>query len=133
LTFFFFRQQAVPDRAFVVEVWFLTLPFDSLFKTTTVNHDHQATAGSISTFAALNGVVSVGPAVLPRMSNQSANDRFAKENRAEVSRGADAVVASAFRPDASLRDVVASYEKALAGDPFAEDTSDDAANAATDD
>jgi hypothetical protein len=34
---FFFRQQAVPDRAFVVEVWFLTLPFDSLFKTTTVS------------------------------------------------------------------------------------------------
>jgi hypothetical protein len=123
LTFFFFRQQAVPDRAFVVEVWFLTLPFDSLFKTTTVNHDHQATAGSISTFAALNGVVSVGPAVLPR-------DRFAKENRAS---SRDSFVASAFRPDASLRDVVASYEKALAGDPFAEDTSDDAANAATDD
>ena len=36
LNFFFHRQQAVPDRAFVVEVWFLTLPFNSLFKTTTV-------------------------------------------------------------------------------------------------
>jgi hypothetical protein len=66
--------------------------------------------------------------VLPRCS------RFAKENRAKrSSRGADSFVATAFRPDASLRDVVASYEKALAGDPFAEDTSDDAANAATDD
>jgi len=36
LNFFFHRQKAVPDRAFVVEVRFLTLPFDSLFKTTTV-------------------------------------------------------------------------------------------------
>ena len=60
-------------------------------------------------------------------------DRFAKETRAEVSRDAAAVVASAFRPDASLRDVVASYEKALAGDPFAEDTAEDAANAETSD
>ena len=32
-----------------------------------------------------------------------------------------AAVANALRPDASLRDVVRSYEKALAGDPFAED------------
>ena len=55
-------------------------------------------------------------------------DRFAKENRAS---SRDSFVASAFRPDASLRDVVASYEKALAGDPFAEDTETDAANAET--
>jgi hypothetical protein len=113
-----------PDRAFVVEVRFLTRPFDSLFKTTTTCNDHQATAGSISTFAALNGLGSVGPAVLPRSS------RFATENRAS---SRDAVVATAFRPDASLNDVVASYEKALAGDPFAEDTAEDAANAETSD
>ena len=58
-------------------------------------------------------------------------NRRATENRAKVSR--DAVVATAFRPDASLNDVVASYEKALAGDPFAEDTAEDAANAETSD
>jgi hypothetical protein len=38
-----------------------------------------------------------------------------------ASRAAALAVANAFRPDASLRDVVRSYEKALAGDPFAED------------
>jgi len=43
-----------------------------------------------------------------------------------AARAAALAVASAFRPDASLRDVVRSYEKALAGDPFAEDAEADA-------
>ena len=101
--------------------------------------NHQAVAGSISTFAALNGVSSLattstdggraassrtpgGPALLPR--------RAAEDDAA--ARAAALAVASAFRPDASLRDVVRSYEKALAGDPFAEDDPDDPDDAEAD-
>ena len=99
--------------------------------------DRQAVAGSISTFAALTGVVplaaadgdaswhtdgqskhgrtGVGPALLPRRA------RGAEEASRAASAAAALAAASAFRPDASLRDVVRSYERALAGDPFAED------------
>ena len=90
--------------------------------------DNQATAGSISTFAVLNGVDSVGPAVLPRLRSDHANETRASKKK--TSRAA--FVASAFRPDASLKDVVASYEKALAGDPFAEEFQDANANATDD-
>ena len=56
--------------------------------------------------------------------------RAAEDNAA--ARAAALAVASAFRPDASLRDVVRAYEKALAGDPFAEDDPDDPEDAAAD-
>ena len=110
----------------------LTAPFSSLVSrvASPLNIDHQAVAGSISTFASLTGGASSkkekhgpGPALLPRLA--------AEETETRASAEAALAAASAFRPDATPRDVARAYEKALAGDPFAEDAQIDEAGDAS--